>query len=31
MEQKKLTPEEIKKIKAKKAKLIKQNNGVILK
>ena len=31
MEQKKLTPEEIKKIKAEKAKLIKQNNGVILK
>lgn len=27
----KLTPEEIKKIKAEKEKLIKQNNGVILK
>lgn len=31
METKKLTPEEIKKIKAEKEKLIKQNNGVILK
>lgn len=31
METKKLTPEEIKKIKAEKEKLIKQNNGVVLK
>lgn len=31
MEPKKLTPDEIKKIKSEKEKLIKQNNGVILK